>query len=117
MAPMPPWAISSRISKRSTRSPLENVESAPTLQLRAPRLTRSGRGGGGLGQLGPVARQVALGRALRVEAQRARVLGDVAAHVDGGGHVAELLLFQRAEVAFADLRALRDVAQLQAADL
>src|SRR6476619_4280720 len=112
---MPPSAISSRISKRSTRSPLENVESEPkaTVPLPARDLsarkrvpatrsfgvsqTSAGRRwrGGGLGQLGAVAGQVLLGDALRVQPQRAGVLGDVAAHVDGRRHVRELLFFQR----------------------
>src|SRR3954447_7109722 len=102
---MPPWAISSSISKRSTRSPFANVESEsrPTIEAPGRDLSaraavsatrtqptpgsagRRRRGRGGLGQLGPVAHEVALGRALRVQAQRARVLGDVAAHVDRGG--------------------------------
>src|SRR5262249_59136313 len=52
-----------------------------------------------------------------VDADGARVLHDVAAHVDGGRHVAEALLLDGAQVALADLRAVGDVAELDAARL
>src|SRR3954470_2748780 len=133
---MPPWAISASISKRSTRSPFANVESEPSPTIAAPGRDLSARtpvsatrtqmtaasargrwGGGRLGQLGAVAHQVALRRALRIEAQGAGVLGDVAAYVNRGRHVGELLVFQGAQIAFADLRALGDVVQLEPANL
>ena len=47
MAPMPPWAISSSISKQteSTRSPFANVESEAKIEAPARTLTqRSGLG-------------------------------------------------------------------------
>src|SRR4029077_15522868 len=82
-----------------------------------PRLFARGGGLGGLGGARVVAAQVAVDGLLGVDANGARVLHDVAAHVDGGRHVAEALFLDGAQVALADLRAVGDVAELDAAGL